>query len=63
MKRLRKAVAGVRAGIDAYKGAREEALEVIESEAGRGSWALRPVIKEIHTLPYITLKWLGGFKV
>jgi hypothetical protein len=46
--------------IATYKKWRVEALEVIESEVGKGSWALKPVIKEIHTLPYIGMKWIGG---
>lgn len=62
MKWLKKKVRRARAGVDAYKSWRAEALGMIESEVGKDSWALLPAIKEIHTLPYIGMKWIGGSK-
>lgn len=63
MKWLNNRVRRTRTAIATYKEWRSEALELIQSEVGKGSWALQPVVKEIHALPYVTLKWLGGSKV
>lgn len=63
MKWLKKKVQRGLTGVDTYKIRRAQALGVIESEVGVNSWALLPVIKEIHTLPYIGMKWIGDSKV